>query len=70
MPERPYAPDSIPYLSVIITSFNQGKWLMEAFDSYQRHSHRCFSELIVIDDGSTSKDTLRSLDKIEDEGHM
>ena len=62
--------DSLPYLSVIITSFNQGKWLLEAFDSYRRHSHGGFSELIVIDDGSTCKDTLRMLDKLEEKGHL
>ena len=43
---------------------------MEAFDSYRRHSHGGFSELIVIDDGSTCKDTLRVLDKLEEKGHL
>jgi len=68
--ETPFAASTSPYLSVIITSFNQGKLLKEAFDSYERHSNECLSELIVIDDGSTCQHTHTVLDTIEAKGHL
>ena len=61
--------ESCPYLSVIITSFNQGKLLLEAVDSYERHSNQCSSELLVIDDGSECIETLRILDILETKGY-
>lgn len=42
---------------------------MEAVDSYERHSSQCFSELIVIDDGSKCDVTHQVLDEIEARGH-
>lgn len=63
------AGDAFPYLSVIVTSFNQGMLLLEAVDSYERHSNKCSSELIVIDDGSKCLETLRVLDILETKGY-
>ena len=61
--------ESCPYLSVIITSFNQGNILLEAVGSYERHSNSCDAELIVIDDGSLNQETHRVLDEIEAKGY-
>ena len=61
--------ESCPYLSVIITSFNQGNMLMEAVGSYERHSNSCDAELIVIDDGSLCQETHMVLDQIEAKGY-
>ena len=44
--------------------------MLEAVDSYERHSNQCSSELLVIDDGSECLETLRILDMLETKGYM
>lgn len=57
-----------PELSVIITSFNQTSFLLEAVDSFEKFSKNCNCELIIIDDGSTIKETRRIIDNLKTRG--
>ena len=46
--ERP----SVPQVSVVITAYNQARWLGQAIDDVRRQTFRDW-ELVVVDDGST-----------------
>lgn len=52
-----------PVISVIIPCYNQGRWLEDALLSVYRAT-RCPVDIILVDDGSTEKETLRLLPEL------
>ena len=54
----------LPAISVVLTAFNQEKFINKAIDSILSQSFNNF-ELIIVDDGSTD-DTKRKIDQYSD----
>lgn len=54
-----------PVASVIIPCFNMGRYLDDALDSIRAQTFADY-EVIIVDDGSTEKDTLEKLKTIRD----
>lgn len=52
-----------PDLSVIIPCYEQGEWLMDAVASVYEQNHESW-EIIIVDDGSKSADTIREIDAV------
>jgi glycosyltransferase involved in cell wall biosynthesis len=46
-----------PLLSIILPTFNRGKYILDAIESIQAMSFRNW-ELIIIDDGSTDQTNI------------
>src|SRR5690606_20894541 len=55
----------MPLLSVIVPCFNQGKYLLELIACFPNYQDQDIYELIIIDDGSTDKETLSILHSIK-----
>lgn len=55
-------------VSVIIPCYNDGKYLMEAVESVEK-CDRGIYEIIIVDDGSSDKETLNVLDSMAWRGH-
>jgi glycosyltransferase involved in cell wall biosynthesis len=51
---------SVPRVSVVVTCFNLGRFLPEAMDSVLSQTFQDF-EIVIVDDGSTDRETLRVL---------
>lgn len=58
----------IAKVSVIIPCYNDGEYLQEAVESVERCDKGSY-EIIVIDDGSTDKNTIEAIDNIGKNGH-
>jgi glycosyltransferase involved in cell wall biosynthesis len=56
---------SEPEVSVIIPCFEQGEFLMDALSSVYEQAHDSW-EIIVVDDGSTQRDTIAAIDAVAD----
>jgi len=52
-------------VSIIITSYNQGKYLREALLSVLKQPIKIEYEIIVVDDGSTDSETINALNFFE-----
>jgi glycosyltransferase involved in cell wall biosynthesis len=57
------------YVSIIITCYNLGSYLMEAVDGALRQTYSDF-EIILIDDGSTDLDTIALLDRLSQDRRL
>lgn len=55
-------------LSVVIPCFNQGEYLLELLHCFPNYLEQNIYEIIVVNDGSTDKNTLLILDQVEKEG--
>ena len=58
-----------PVLSIILTSFNQGEYLLEALASAEKYRDPKTSELIIIDDGSNDRRTCEVLSNLNNKGY-
>ena len=58
-----------PVLSIILTSFNQGEYLLEALASAEKYRDPNTSELIIIDDGSNDRRTCEVLSNLNNKGY-
>ena len=58
-----------PLLSVIVPCYNYGKYIRDALQSIRAQTFRDY-EVIVIDDGSTDKLTLKTLEKLRQEAKV
>ncbi len=54
-----YWPDDLPLVSVVITSFNYGRYLREAIESVLAQTFRNF-EVIVVEGGSSDPDSVET----------
>lgn len=54
-------------ISIVIPCYNTGKYLPEAVESVLQQQHPA-AEIIIVDDGSTDEETLRLLDRYEQQG--
>jgi len=52
-------------ISIIIPCFNHGKYLNQAIESVLKFDKQSILEVIIVNDGSTDKETLRVLKTIE-----
>jgi len=57
MSKNPKYKNQIPILSIILPTFNRGKYILDAIESIQAMSFRNW-ELIIIDDGSTDQTNI------------
>jgi hypothetical protein len=60
---------SKPELSVVIPTHNPCHWLLEAIASVERHQGNCNVELLIVNDGSTKRDSIELLNKLEERGY-
>jgi glycosyltransferase involved in cell wall biosynthesis len=54
----------MPVVSVVVPCYNQGQFLQETLASVEAQSFRDF-EIIVVDDGSTFPETIRTIDDLD-----
>lgn len=59
--------ENIPFISVIIPCYNDGKYLIETVDKVKQQTFQNF-EIIIVNDGSTDLETLKILDQIPSRG--
>jgi glycosyltransferase involved in cell wall biosynthesis len=55
----------MPTVSVVISSFNQGELIADAVESVRRQT-QAPQRIVVVDDGSTDRDSLAVLDRLAD----
>lgn len=60
----------LPRVSIIIPCYNHGHYLQEAIDSVEQYQPQEDYELLIINDGSTDKNTIGILQKLENEGYQ
>jgi glycosyltransferase involved in cell wall biosynthesis len=58
-----------PALSVIIPTFNPCHWLLEALASIERFKSNCTVEVLIIDDGSTCRESIDLLNRLAEIGY-
>lgn len=56
-------------LSIIIPCYNHGQYLREALDSVEACADTELYEIIILNDGSTDKDTISLLQQLSTEGY-
>ena len=54
-------------VTIIIPCYNHGKYLLEAVENLEPKSNE-FYEVIIVNDGSTDKETLEAFDLLEEKG--
>jgi len=54
----------MPVVSVVVPCYNQGQFLQETLASLEAQTFRDF-EIIVVDDGSTFPETIRTIDNLD-----
>lgn len=60
----------LPKLSIIIPCYNHGQYLREALDSVEACPDKDLYEIIILNDGSTDKDTISLLQQLSTEGYQ
>ena len=71
VPECPRAPEiKKSNLAVIITSHNQGIYLLDAIASVEKNADPSNVNLIIIDDGSTEPQTIKIIERLETAGYL
>ena len=58
-----------PLFSIIIPCYNQGHFLKDALNSISECKHDLY-EILIVNDGSTSSDTIEALNQLEKEGYI
>ena len=58
-----------PEISIVITSFNQGDFLIDALASVERYRHIKDTEIIIVDDGSKDRRTCEVLSNLSAKGY-
>ena len=58
-----------PEMSIVITSFNQGDFLIDALASVERYRQIKDTEIIIVDDGSKDRRTCEVLSNLSAKGY-
>jgi glycosyltransferase involved in cell wall biosynthesis len=66
MSKNPTSKNQIPILSIILATFNRGKYILDAIESIQAMSFKDW-ELIIVDDGSTDQTNIVISKCLDDE---
>ena len=66
MSKNPTSKNQIPILSIILTTFNRGKYILDAIESIMAMSFKNW-ELIIVDDGSTDQTNIVISKCLDDE---
>ena len=59
----------LPKISIIIPCYNHGEYLREAIKSVEQCRDKDLYEIIILNDGSTDKNTIEVLQKLSEEGY-
>ncbi len=59
----------LPTISIIIPCYNHGQYLREAIRSVEQCSDKNLYEIIILNDGSTDKNTIEVLQQLSNEGY-
>ncbi len=59
----------LPIISIIIPCYNHGQYLREAINSVEQCSDKELYEILVLNDGSTNKNTIDVLQQLAKEGY-
>lgn len=60
---------TMPKISLVITSYNQGDLLLDAISSTERHANKETTEVLIVDDGSTDQRTCQILALLAEYGY-
>jgi len=55
-----------PIVSIIIPCYNLGEYIREAIESVEQYPDPSLYEIIIVNDGSTSEETLRILNELKE----
>ena len=59
----------LPIISIIIPCYNHGDYLREAINSVEQCTDKELYEIIILNDGSTDKQTIEVLQQLADQGY-
>ena len=59
-----------PLISIIIPCYNHGKYLDDALSSIKKSKENYEVEIIIVNDGSTEKETIEILNNLENQGYF
>lgn len=59
-----------PLVSIVIPCYNHGLYLRDALNSIEKAKDKYPVEVIIVNDGSTDENTIRTLNEIEQEGYF